>query len=565
MENLSLKSIAALLFLTGFFTFGSVSFQWPWPLSKIIRPAVVPTATPVPPIDNRLNIVPVQIPTATLSYPVYNSGGSKIGDIRWRVAGNSDKTTGNCCENYLTVAPDGTILDLGGGLVHFTTDRGVTWNQARLPDIVPDNLDLGPLWPGKVQVGNLPSPLSTISVDFQSPSPIPLPLSDYLNNLLYDYALFGQSEGAIGPAPGGDIVGFTWVVRGDRLFTYKYSAQDRTWRFHVAALSTPLSDRPWIAVAKGPFLVNKKSYPYVVILKAGYPFKDILYLSFDGLNYTQVSYPDIEQLVQAPTVTTLDLPDDPDADWLQTNARTLIYPLAGGRAVAWYGTLSDLLRQGNSYLGELRDYLKGVGKDLVGVPLLRTVPLRVYKKLPVLERSVPISSCPWVILNGAAKWSCLQLTRGLLPQGLFQTDSRGYLYRAYDNFDGKTSTLVYEYSTDGARTWKQSSQRLPTDWEIEHIDLKINGGLDLAAVLIGAKKHANNDHHQFMVYKISSAASNPRIVRMHLGKGDFSFGSSSSDLGPRYDFASVGILPDGKLVASFGDSDHLRPSIAIEQ
>jgi hypothetical protein len=34
---------------------------------------------------------------------------------------------------------------------------------------------------------------------------------------------------------------------------------------------------------------------------------------------------------------------------------------------------------------------------------------------------------------------------------------------------------------------------------------------------------------------------------------------------PRFDFATIAILPDGRVATSFGDSDHLRPAVAIEQ
>jgi DNA-binding GntR family transcriptional regulator len=73
-------------------------------------------------------IVTYAPPTQESSYPAIDYGRSdsprddRHARTMWRVV----EETGNCCENYVTITPDGRLMDFGGTYVNVTGDRGKT-------------------------------------------------------------------------------------------------------------------------------------------------------------------------------------------------------------------------------------------------------------------------------------------------------------------------------------------------------------------------------------------------------------------------------------------------------
>lgn len=234
-------------------------------------------------------VVDYEPPTRVERYAMTDFGRSPSpkDDVKSSVPFRVVERTGNCCENYLTAAKDGTIYDIGGSYINFTPDSGKTWQQVK-------------------------------------------PLEPLVNG-----------EGAIAVAPNGDIVAVEWdPYSGDHLLAYKYTAETEEWQFLEMPLKTPFYDRPWLTVVPGPFTVNGTQVPYVVYVD-GYPHRGPLLFSTDGLTYIQTSNPFIDQAVNPPVTDWLPTARGKANDWIVPNSQSPITPLGKGSAIAQPGPFAN--------------------------------------------------------------------------------------------------------------------------------------------------------------------------------------------------------------------------------
>lgn len=227
-------------------------------------------------------VVDITPPIHTATYGTLDYGNDqtgaddKPGQTTWRVV----KSTGNCCENYLTVTKDGRLVDFGGNYANFSDDRGQTWRSAR--------------------------PLSPL--------------------------VFG--EGAVAAAPGGDIVGVEWdAYSGDHLLAFKYEGTTKEWRYQEMPLHQPFYDREWIAVVPGPFTIDGRTVEYLTLVKGGVP-KELWLYSTDGLTYVQVTSKFVDQLSSSEKKALSAAPPDPNLDWVQPNTSRGMFTLGGGKLLA---------------------------------------------------------------------------------------------------------------------------------------------------------------------------------------------------------------------------------------
>lgn len=318
-------------------------------------------------------------------------------------------------------------------------------------------------------------------------------------------------EGTVVNAPGGDIVGITWdPYTGDRVLAFKMNASSGTWEYMYTPLHTPFYDREWIAVIPGPHTIAGQTVPYITVIRGGWPSKAVWYYSLDGLHYAIASNKVLTQLAGGTTNAWLPSSPDPEADWTQPISESGIAPLIGGGALA---------------------------------------------------RSVDALDSGWYRLAPSSMlWSSYRLGDGTeLPDGRLVMDSRGWSHLVSVD----EGTVTYRLTQDGGRTWSSTTAKLPANHTVENWDLRANGALGVTAVAI----HAHNDAanvDQDLVLRFATVCGAPELVRTHLvGKGDL---NASSGLGAsiRFDFATTGLLPDGKVATSMMDTAHTTPALAVE-
>jgi hypothetical protein len=390
------------------------------------------------------------------SYPVFDAKGKSLGLARWRVI----QGTGNCCENFLSATANGDLLDLGGTYLRFSEDKGQTWFQVRT---------IEPLVNG---------------------------------------------EGAVSVAPNGDIIGMTWdPYSGDHIVTFKYDVEEEAWLYSETKLHTPFFDRPWLAVVRGPFDFAGIKAPYISILMSNFSFyREIFYVSIDGLNYFVPSVKDLDQLRSSPVKRWLDLPRDEWADLGQPLTESGITPLPKGGALA-------------AEIGPL-----GSGSSFA-----------------ILE-------------SPDATWASFETPKGPLDEGRLLADSRGRLHHVVAERGEKS--FVYSLSSNGGRSFDKARVRLPKDHEIEDFDYRAHGRLGMTVIAIHAH-NSDKDVDQDLLYRFSTGTGRPKLKRVYfVGDGDENVGSSFG-ANIRFDFATTTIMPDGTIATSFVDKSHNDPAIAL--
>lgn len=400
--------------------------------------------------------------TATITdevYPVLDARGEPAGKQEWRVV----RGTGNCCENYLSSTSRGRLFDFGGDYLYFSDDEGLTWRRVEPTDPLPN---------------------------------------------------FG--EGAVAVAPNGDIVGVAWnPYYGDRVVPFKYEAADETWYYTATKLHQPLFDRESLAALPGPFIFGGTEYPYIVLLKGGYPAKDPWLVSLDGLNYFVPSAKFLDQLTTRHRTGYLDFKGTPAHDWLQTTYQTRLTALGKGEALSGLG-------------GDIGDGL----------------------------------SQQWGFLDSTITWSGFDFKGTKLPgNGNVLTDSQGRLH--YVVATGKAT--IYMMSANGGRDWVTEKIPHPKGTvRRPNLDFRANGRMDLT--VIAAHVHNKKDRSQDVVYKLSTSGDRLRLLKTYLvGDGELVTGSGVASNAPRFDFSTITLLPDGRVALSFIDSEYTTPALAIEK
>ena len=418
-----------------------------------------PSVVPLP-----ATLTPVTLPKATEAFRTYAADGTALTATSFRVVSNS----GNCCENHLIATPKGELADFGGSYINISSDGGQTWRSVRPPNPI-----LG-------------------------------------------------GEGTVAVAPNGDILGVGWdPYTGDKLQSFKYEAATQQWLWAEQPLHTPFYDREWIAIVPGPIEVAGATYPYVSVLRGGYPSKDVYQVSTDGLIYAVPSAKQLDALTTTPLTAPLAPVVGAHSDYDQTVAYSNLTPL-GARSI------------------------------MSGPEMLTGLP--------------PANACrtgTWVA-QADLKWACYQPASGPSVQWN-AVDSAGRLHAVTWS---PTGDVAYVTSADGGRTVQEVELPLPEGYQVlspSHRDVKANAAAGVVAITLHAQDTATKKSQNFTYVYDYDGVSAPVLNRWYrIGRGDLESGSNVSSTGPRLDFVSVAILPDGRIATSFNDSKHTSPAVAIE-
>ncbi len=324
----------------------------------------------------------------------------------------------------------------------------------------------------------------------------------------------GGGEGTVVMAPGGDIVGVGWdAYSGDRLQSFMYDAKAKKWYYHEAPLHEPFYDREWMAVAKGPFTIAGQTVPWISMVLSNSNRKIIL-ISLDGLHYVVPSKADIDAIRGGSESRFLEGPADPDFDYMQEHSETRLTPIPGGGALS-------LNAAGNA-------------------------------------------TCAQQILRLDGSWACFELPDSSID-GVLHVDSRAWLHDVKVEAD----EVTYRISKDGGISWASSTFNVPDGASVESWDYKAHGKLGLSAIGVHALKEDGN--HQDYVLRVDTRRGVAKHVdTLLVGKGDMAFTSGLDVVGlvtgaksNRFDFATVAILPDGKIAVGFVDKTYDDPATAI--
>ena len=335
-----------------------------------------------------------------------------------------------------------------------------------------------------------------------------------------------NGEGTITMGLGGDVLGIQWdPYSGDHLQSYKYDAVGESWQYLESPLHTPFYDRPWLSVVPGEFTDPLNGEVDYVAFVDGYPHTGTLLYSTDGLTYARASSPFVDEGQEDAVTSWIPTKKSPELDWIQPNSNSPIIPLGGGRALAPPAAF-------------------GGGQ--------------------------------WSILNPETlRWAPFTLPNGGL-NGRYLVDSKGRIH----NLLNATEGFEYRISTNGGRSWSSTHVPLPEGSASTgglQYDFRVNGKLGIAAVGLHVQNGATNSDND-LLYRIDVSGNKPRAVALYrIGLGDVNASSSGPPNDIRFDFATVVILPNGKLATSFLDTttagvyhlaepaiERMGPALAIE-
>jgi hypothetical protein len=348
--------------------------------------------------------------------------------------------------------------------------------------------------------------------------------------VLPNRSMFG--EGAVALAPGGDVVGVGWDVGTDTVLSFRLDRSEGRWDYGSVPVRQPFFDRPTIAVLPGPFHIEGEKFPYVSMLRGGSAWtgKTPWLYSLDGITYDRPSSRFLDQIQGSVVSGRLKLRRWSPRDWLQPHEQSGITPLGPRAALA--------------------------GR-------------------PVIPDQFDVNGPKFTILNKSSlSWSAFEFPNDALPEfGRLVADSRGYLHYTTVE-DGHA---VYMLSTDGGRAW--SSARLPYidgyrpvvpsagqpgashDQDYFWVNIAVNGRHGVTAISVRARQA---DTTRQFVYRFSTKSSKPELQRVYFLGDGVTPASAAITGGPRFDFGTVGLLPDGRIVASFVDDAHPESTLAVE-
>ncbi len=217
------------------------------------------------------------------------------------------------------------------------------------------------------------------------------------------------------------------------------------------------------------------------------------------------------------------------------------------------------------------DGLTYVPSNSVTAPIGATIDLRSRMVAADANRDwlAPIAEFPIVALdNGLGVWResaalrdtpiWASATRPEIPGQVLRVDSVGTWHSVSVGAD----TLTYAISHDGGATWDSQNVQLPAGWRAGEWDFRVNAALDQAVFAVNADVGSNVQQAAWRFRGLDGRPSLQEIL--YVGAGDGTFGSSITAPANRFDFMTLGFLPDGRIVMSAADARSSNPFLAIE-
>jgi hypothetical protein len=327
----------------------------------------------------------------------------------------------------------------------------------------------------------------------------------------------GLGEGSIVQATNGDLISMGWfpypsTSGADQFYAFLYDADAQEWNWCFNRTPEPFYDRSWQVEVIGPInggIYGNGEYASIVISNFWHQVQNIGgQISTDGLNYDYFSFPD----------------RDASLETIEVDLTTEI-------------------------LGEEWDYTKP-HKEMRAFP----VPSGglYFPNYFVDGRDAYVDTA----LNW---WSATTLNGSSLPSEYCAFDSSGALHCVLS----ESNTIQHLVSWDGGETWRNNTYDLQNQASgIEEWEFHANGVHDLFVLNVRYQSSDGPDIDIAWHVRDYSDSLVPDS-KTYLGQGDLdSTSGAGADI--RFDFASMGILPDGGSFIAYHDSTDPDPLFGLE-
>ena len=327
----------------------------------------------------------------------------------------------------------------------------------------------------------------------------------------------GLGEGSIVQATNGDLISMGWfpypsTSGADQFYAFLYDADSQEWNWCFNRTPEPFYDRSWQVEVIGPInggLYGNGDYASIVISNFWHQVQNIGgQISTDGLNYDYFSFPD----------------RDSSLDIIEV----------------------DLTAE---MLGEEWDFTK---------------PHKEMRAFPVPSGGLYF---PNYFVDGSDAyvdtslnwWSATTLNGSSLPSEYCAIDSSTALHC----LSASGSILQHLMSWDGGETWENNTYDLQNHASgIEEWEFHSNGVHDLFVLNVRYQSIEGPDIDIAWHVREYSESLIPD-TKTYLGQGDLdSTSGAGADI--RFDFASMGILPDGGSFIAYHDSTDPDPLFGVE-
>ncbi len=329
----------------------------------------------------------------------------------------------------------------------------------------------------------------------------------------------GLGEGSIVQATNGDLISMGWFPYpsssgADQFYAFLYDAEDEEWTWCFNRTPEPFYDRSWQVEVVGPIsggLYGNGDYATLVISNFWHQVANLGgQISTDGLNYDYFDFPDRDASLRVETVDLTFVSEDLGVEWDYTKPHKEMraFPVPSGGLY-------------------FPNYFQN-GQD--------------------------------AFLDTNLNWMAAETTEGnSLPSEYCAFDSSGGLHCV----QAQGLSILHELSWDGGETWiNQTYDLSDVASDIEEWEWHSNGEQDLFVLNVRYQSAEGPDVDVAYHVRGYSEDIAPDMMTF-LGQGDLdSTSGAGNDI--RFDFASMGILPDGGSFIAYHDSTDPDPLFGVE-
>jgi hypothetical protein len=298
----------------------------------------------------------------------------------------------------------------------------------------------------------------------------------------------------------------------DQFYAFFYDAEDQEWSWCFNRTPEPFYDRSWQVEVVGPinsFLYGNGPWASLVISNFWHQVQNIGgQISTDGLNYDYFGFPDRDDSLDVMEVDLNPETLGPEWDFTKPHKEMRSFPVPSGG-----------LYFPNYFIDGSDAYLD--------------------------------TSLNW--------WTGTTLNGSSLPSQYCAFDSSTALHCV----TAGGTILTHMLSWDGGESWQNQTYNLSAEAsELEEWEFHTNGVHDLFVLNVRYQSAAGPDIDLSWHVREYSESMFPDM-RTYLGLGDLdSTSGAGNDI--RFDFASMGILPDGGAFIAYHDSTDSDPLFGVE-